>query len=76
MFEENNWLEEVFPKEVRTDTTNFVNYLMTIKMVIVYKHITEFDLEREKYGYLSLEARFSKGQIRALNAEIYAERVN
>eukprot|EP00978_Attheya_sp_CCMP212_P013132 scaffold32855_cov56-Attheya_sp.AAC.1 len=33
-------------------------------------------MDRKRYGYLPLMASSSKGQIGALNAESYAERVN
>ena len=50
--------------------------LMTLKMGVVYNHITESYVERKRYGYLTLVAIYFKGQIGALNAEIYSKRVS
>ena len=49
---------------------------MPPKMVVIYNHITELDVDRKINEFLPLIASCSKGNIGALNAEIYAERVN
>jgi hypothetical protein len=49
---------------------------MPLNMGVVYNDIIKSDMERKRYGYLPLMASYSKGQIGALNAESYAERVN
>jgi hypothetical protein len=67
---------KLFPNEVKTDTPDLVKDLMPLKMGVVYNDIIKSDMERKRYGYLPLMASCSKGQIGALNAESYAERVN
>ena len=62
--------------EIKIYTPDLAKYLMPLKLWYVYNHITESYLEREIYGYLLLMKIFSKGQIMALNAKIYDERVN
>ena len=61
---------------VKTDTPKLVKDSMNIKMWVVYNHITESDVERKIYGYLSLMESCSKGHIGDLNAESYSKRVN
>ena len=43
---------------------------------MLYRKIEEEDKDRKLYGFLPLMASCCKGQIGALNAESYAERVN
>jgi len=50
--------------------------LMKLDVGVLYKKLESTDPNRMKYGFLPLMASCSLGQLGALNAESYAERVN
>ena len=54
---------------------DLVHDLMPLPVGKVYKKIVESDPEHKVYGYLPQMAASSKGQIGALNAESFCERV-
>jgi hypothetical protein len=66
----------LYPDQVETDTPDLVKDLMKLDMGVVYKQIIQEDKDRKCFGFLPLMASCSKGQIGALNAESYAERMN
>ncbi|KAI9344980.1 hypothetical protein BDR26DRAFT_932541 [Obelidium mucronatum] len=68
-----NW-NSFFPNVPSTDP-DLVDDLMDIDIGLVYNNILELDPKREKYGFLPLMATCSKGQIGALPAESYCERM-
>ena len=50
--------------------------LLHLDMGVLYLKIIKEDAERKEFGFLPLMASCCKGQIGALNAESYSERVN
>ena len=69
-----DWKAE-FP-EAKLEGVDLLNDLLDINMGRLYgKIITEIDPDRSKFGFLPLMAGCCDGQIGALNAESFAERV-
>ena len=69
-----DWKAE-FP-EAKLEGVDLLNDLLDIDMGRLYgKIITEIDPDRSKFGFLPLMAGCCDGQIGALNAESFAERV-
>jgi hypothetical protein len=62
-------------KEKDPDSLDTVADLMSLDVGKLYRKIIETDSDRRLYGYLPLMASCSYGQIGALNAESYCERV-
>ena len=55
---------------------DLVRDLLKIDVLQLYEKMIKTDKNRSKYGFLALMAGCSEGQVGALNAESYAERVN
>ena len=80
-----NWCRYVvdwkglYPDAELPETNNEVlplDDLLHLDVGVLYRKIEEEDKDRKLYGFLPLMASCCKGQIGALNAESYAERVN
>ena len=70
-----DWAEE-FPEKLRgKETLDVVADLMPLDVGQVYRKLTDTDRDRRLYGLIPLMASCSYGQIGALNAESFCERV-
>ena len=64
-----------FPDLPKVNVLDLIEDLMFVDMGIVYSNIVKSDPQREKYGWLPVMAGCSVGQIGALMAESFCERV-
>jgi len=66
----------VYPDVEIPEKPDTIRNLMPLEIGRLYKTLEKKDSDRKKYGFLPLMAGCSYGQLGALNAESYAERVN
>ena len=70
---------ELFPhlkqKKKEGEPFDLIEDLMRLDMGKVYNHVAQNDAGRQVYGYIPLMASCSSGQLGALSAESYCERI-
>ena len=64
----------IFP-DVDLGKLNIIEDLMKLDISLVYLDIIKTDTDRKSFGYMPLLASCSEGEIGAVNAECFAERI-